>query len=182
MEEIEDDIQVKTPAVPVKPDLIIGELFKMHYISLCNYAHYFLKDDDDSEDVVQGVFYQLWKMGKPLEISASIKSYLFTAVKNNCLKRINHIKIENRYKENVLFEPEIYMRAIDHAETRELEKQIKNAINSLPDQCRLVFTLSRQQGLKYSEIAKQLTISEKTVENHMGKALRILKEKLKDYL
>jgi RNA polymerase sigma-70 factor (ECF subfamily) len=65
---------------------------------------------------------------------------------------------------------------------RELEEQIKNAIENLPQQCRLIFTLSRQSGFKYAEIAEQLEISVKTVENQMGKALKVLREKLKSYL
>jgi RNA polymerase sigma-70 factor (ECF subfamily) len=64
----------------------------------------------------------------------------------------------------------------------ELEKQIEEAISSLPPQCQTVFRLSRFEGLTYAEIAQQLNISVKTIENHMGKALKIMREKLKDYL
>jgi RNA polymerase sigma-70 factor (ECF subfamily) len=71
---------------------------------------------------------------------------------------------------------------MDRVIGKELEEQIKNAIENLPEQCRLIFTLSRQSGFKYIEIAEHLEISVKTVENQMGKALRVLREKLKSYL
>lgn len=161
----------------------LEELFKTHYLQLCNYAYIFLKDTDESEDVVQGVFYQLWKKKDSTEITTSLKSYLFTAVRNNCLKRISHLKIKNQYKETVLhMDDKGSNNTMDRIVSRELEEEIKRAIENLPEQCRLIFTLSRQSGLKYTEIAEHLEISVKTVENQMGKALKVLREKLKSYL
>ncbi len=64
----------------------------------------------------------------------------------------------------------------------ELENEFRNAINDLPEQCKLIFTMSRQSGLKYTEIAEYLNISVKTVEKQMGKALKVLRERLKNYL
>jgi RNA polymerase sigma-70 factor (family 1) len=164
-------------------DVVMEDIFKTHYLQLCNYAYIFLKDTDESEDVVQGVFYQLWKKKDSTEITTSLKSYLFTAVRNNCLKRISHLKIRNQYKENIVhLDDKGSNHTMDKVIGRELEEQIKNAIENLPEQCRLIFTLSRQSGFKYNEIAEHLEISVKTVENQMGKALRVLREKLKSYL
>ncbi len=182
MEQVEDEIQVKVSVELEKQETIIEELFRTYYITLCNYACYFLKDEDDAKDIVQGIFYQLWEKGKSVENSDSVKFYLFTAVKNNSLKRLNHIKIRNKYKENIKNNVEMNRYSVDQSDAKELEKQIREAVESLSDQCRLVFKLSRQGGLKYTQIAEHLNISPKTVENHMGKALRVLKEKLKNYL
>jgi RNA polymerase sigma-70 factor (ECF subfamily) len=164
-------------------DVVMEEIFKTHYLQLCNYAYIFLKDTDESEDVVQGVFYQLWKKKDSTEITTSLKSYLFTAVRNNCLKKVSHLKIRNQYKENVIhWDDKSSNNTMDKVMGRELEEQINNAIENLPQQCRLIFTLSRQSGFKYAEIAQHLEISVKTVENQMGKALKVLREKLKNYL
>lgn len=117
------------------------------------------------------------------EVITSLKSYLFTAVRNNCLKRISHFKIRNQYKENIIhLDDKSSNNTMDKVIGRELEEQIKNAIENLPEQCRLIFTLSRQSGFKYVEIAEHLEISVKTVENQMGKALKVLRGKLKNYL
>jgi RNA polymerase sigma-70 factor (family 1) len=178
MKELELSLEVDTIN-----DVVMEEIFKTHYLQLCNYAYIFLKDTDESEDIVQGVFYQLWKKKDSTEITTSLKSYLFTAVRNNCLKKVSHLKIRNQYKENIIhLDDKSSNNTMDKVMGRELEEQIKNAIENLPQQCRLIFTLSRQSGFKYAEIAEQLEISVKTVENQMGKALKVLREKLKSYL
>src|SRR6185295_11194242 len=114
-------------------DVVMEDLFKTHYLQLCNYANVFLKDTDESEDVVQGIFYQLWKKKESTEITTSIKSYLFTAVRNTCLKRISHLKVRNEYKETIIH---LYNRDSNHTMEKvignELEEQIKNAIENLP--------------------------------------------------
>lgn len=164
-------------------DVVMEKIFRTYYLQLCNYAYVFLKDTDESEDVVQGVFYQLLRKKDSTDITTSLKSYLFTAVRNTCLKRITHLKVRNEYKENIIHLSTNNSNAtMDKIMSRELEDQIKDAIENLPEQCRLIFTLSRQSGFKYAEIAEHLKISSKTVENQMGKALKVLREKLKSYL
>lgn len=180
MKETEINSDLETIAID---NVVIEDLFKTHYLQLCNYAHLFLKDIDESEDVVQGVFYQLWKKRSSLEITSSCKSYLYTAVRNTCLKRIGHYKVRNEYKEAVLhLNSKNSNHTMDKVIGQELEGQINDAIENLPEQCKLIFTLSRQSGFKYAEIADHLKISTKTVENQMGKALKVLRKKLKDYL
>jgi RNA polymerase sigma-70 factor (ECF subfamily) len=162
---------------------VMEELFKTHYLQLCNYAYIFLKDTDECEDVVQAVFYQLWEKKDSTEITTSFKSYLFAAVRNRCLKRISHLKVRDEYKANAIHvNHKNADNTMDRLLGKELEDQIKDAIENLPEQCRLVFTLNRQSGFKYAEIAAHLKISPKTVENQMGKALKVLREKLKGYL
>ena len=161
----------------------VEELFTTYYQQLCNYACYFLKDMDESEEVVQGIFYQLWEKRNSTEITTSIKSYLFASVRNNCLNRIKHMKIRNEYRDNVIRSSEKSSdNAMHKVISKELEEQIKKAIDGLPEQCGVIFKLSRHADLKYAEIADHLEISVKTVENQMGKALKILREKLKVYL
>lgn len=172
-------------AVKLKTDeaAAIEELFKTYYQQLCNYACYIINDMDEAEEIVQGIFYQLWEKRHSTKITTSVKSYLFTSVRNSCLNRIKHIKIKNEYRENVLITSQKSSdNAMNRIISKELEEQIKQAIDGLPEQCGAIFKLSRHADLKYAEIAEHLDISVKTVENQMGKALRILREKLKNYL
>jgi RNA polymerase sigma-70 factor (ECF subfamily) len=104
-------------------------------------------------------------------------------VRNACLNVIKHEKIKQKYAgEEMALADQGYESVSQTVSSNELESRIHHAMEKLPEQCRLVFKLSRFEELKYSEIAEQLEISVKTVENHMGKALKIMREQLKDYL
>ncbi len=159
------------------------QVFRSYYQALCNYASSLLKDMDEAEEVAQNVFYNIWNKRETLQVNASIKAYLYRAVHNDCLNKIKHRKVKTVYAED--YKSSMTGGFDDSSkllDAKELNKLINGAIDSLPEQCGLVFKLSRFEHLKYSEIAEQLQISVKTVENHMGKALKILREKLKDYL
>jgi RNA polymerase sigma-70 factor (family 1) len=163
--------------------IVFEQVFKQYYQPLCNYAGPMLKDYDEAEEIVQNVFYNIWVKRESIEITSSLKSYLYKAVHNDCLNKLKHLKVRANYATDMRYENE----ATTHENSgkliaKELNAQIQSAIDELPEQCGHVFKLSRFEQLKYSEIAEQLGISIKTVENHMGKALRILREKLKDYL
>lgn len=158
-------------------------VFKTYYQPLCNYACTLIKDLDEAEEVVQNTFFNIWNKRTALQITSSLKSYLYRAVHNDCLNKLKHGKVRVMYAEDY----KSSMAGGFHSSSqlldgKELNVQINEAINALPEQCGLVFKLSRFEELKYSEIATHLNISVKTVENHMGKALKILREKLKDYL
>lgn len=155
-------------------------LFKDYYSMLCNFAYGIVKDSDSAEELVQKLFCNLWEKREELNINTSIKSYLYTAVRNACLNTKKHLKVRMEYEKEYLY---VNRSAQDESgmklETKELRDQIETAISKLPEQCRQVFKLSRFEELKYREIAEVLNISIKTVENHMGKALKILREELK---
>jgi len=160
----------------------VEALFKSLYQRLCNYANTILNDIYESEEVVQQVFVQLWEKRETMEITTSVQSYLFRAVRNTSLNKIKHEKVRRIYAEEVTAMAQQSEPATVTSFHNELQNQIHVAIESLPEQCRLVFKLSRFEELKYAEIAEQLGISVKTVENHMGKALKLMREQLKDYL
>ena len=158
-------------------------LFRNYYQPLCNYAYTFLQDKEDAEEIVQSTFLLVWEKRDTLAIRTSVKPYLYAMVRNACLNVLKHEKIKQRFAGEEIALGERGHDNVSHAmESNELEYRIKIAMNELPEQCRMVFKLSRFEELKYSEIAEQLNISVKTVENHMGKALRIMREQLKDYL
>jgi RNA polymerase sigma-70 factor (ECF subfamily) len=157
--------------------------FRTYYQPLCNYAYTFLQDKAESEEIVQATFLSVWEKKSSLKITTSAKSYLYAMVRNACLNVIKHEKIKQKYAGEELALADAGYESVAHTVTKnELELRIQSAIQTLPEQCRLVFKLSRLEELKYNEIAEQLNISVKTVENHMGKALKIMREQLKDYL
>jgi RNA polymerase sigma-70 factor (ECF subfamily) len=158
-------------------------VFRSYYERLCNYANTMLYDVDEAEEVVQNTFLTLWEQRDSIEIHTSVKSYLYRAVHNSCLNRIKHNKVKQMHGEHVRYNMESSVEGTSQMVIgKELEQQINAAIESMPQQCRTVFVLSRFENLTYAEIAEQLKISIKTVEKHMVKALKILRERLKDYL
>lgn len=162
---------------------VFEQLFRHYYQPLCRFAATILYRHDDGEEVVQEVMVKLWEGRKNLQINQSLKSYLYRMVHNNCITVVRKVKVRTMHAEHVKAYGE---RHADDAsvpiQKSELEQMIAKAIDTLPEQCRLVFKLSRFEQMKYAEIASHLDISVKTVENHMGKALRMLRESLKDYL
>lgn len=159
------------------------QVFRQYYQPLCRHALPLIKDLDEAEEVVQQVFFNIWNKRGELQVSSSIKSYLYRAVHNDCLNRLKHGKIKSLYAED--YKKSQGGSADDASKTlqaKELGRHIQEALNQLPEQCGHVFRLSRFENLKYAEIAQELGISVKTVENHMGKALKLMREQLKDYL
>lgn len=158
-------------------------IFRTYYQSLCNYAYSFLSDKDEAEEVVQATFITIWEKRASVSIDTSFKSYLYRAVRNSCLNVIKHEKVKQQHASYQVAYSESSVESVSQTvQASELENKIQEAMKVLPEQCRLVFQLSRFEELKYAEIAEQLQISVKTVENHMGKALKIMREQLKDYL
>ena len=158
-------------------------IFHENYSNLCAYANGFLKDVDASEEVVQEVMYKIWVNRETLEITSSVRSYLFRAVRNGSLNMLKHVNIREEYK-SAKEREEISMERSreDEMIVSELEQKIRTVIDELPMERRKVFILSRYDGLTYREIADKLGISVKTVENQMGKALKYLKEELAESL
>jgi RNA polymerase sigma-70 factor, ECF subfamily len=158
-------------------------LFKNYYQPLCNYAYTFTQDKDEAEEVVQSTFMSFWEKRESLQIQTTVRPYLYAMVRNSCLNLLKHEKIKQKHAGEALALTDPTHESVAHdVYGSELEVQIHKALEKLPEQCRLVFKLSRFEELKYAEIAEQLDISIKTVENQMGKALKIMREQLKDYL
>lgn len=158
-------------------------VFRTYYRPLCQYAYSFLNDKDEAEEVVQAAFINIWDKRDQVEIQTSLKAYLYRIVRNSCLNVIKHEKVKQQHVAHQMVNaPSSHENAIQSVIHSELEAKIAEAMKALPEQCRLVFQLSRFEELKYSEIADQLNISVKTVENQIGKALKIMREQLKDYL
>lgn len=155
--------------------------FRYHYNHLCNYANSFVKDRDESEEIVQNAFATLWDKRQDLDIKGSVRAYLFSMVHNQSLNYLKHQKVKLKHQESIIRHTE-ESHEDSGTESNELEQRIFEALQELPEKCRMVFKMSRFEELKYTEIANKMNISVKTVENQMGKALKIMREELRDYL
>ena len=156
-------------------------VFRDYYKPLVRYGNTFLRDTDETEDVVQQVFVSLWEKRTQLDIHTSIRAVLYKAVQNACLNRIKHQKVRSAYAEEQKLTQQ-NEHSSNPLQVDELNQRILVAIGNMPEQCGRIFKMSRFEQLRYQEIADQLGLSVKTVENQMGKALKIVREELKDYL
>lgn len=153
-------------------------LFETCYAPLCHYAVHFLNDDDHAREVVQIVFVRLWEKRLSLDVTVSLRRYLFRSVHNQCInllqqekaRKISTAKLPDTSAEEeedqAVFSPDVMLK-------------LEEAISSLPRKRREIFRLSREKGMKYREIADEMNISVKTVEAQMGLALKTLREKLR---
>lgn len=157
-------------------------LFRHYYPHLCLYATQVLKNATAAEEIVQELFVRLWEKRRETKIETSLKNYLFRAVKNQCLNYIKHNQIKKEYSQKVLAENEAISTEYDFESQIELFRRIEDTISELPEKRQEIFRLSRQEGLKYREIAEKMNISIKTVETQIGLAMKTLREKLRDFL
>ncbi|MEQ8242912.1 RNA polymerase sigma-70 factor [Fulvivirga sp.] len=158
-------------------------LFRHSYGTMCGYAKKYIADTDEAEGIVQDVFVNFWERRDAIEISDSIEAYLYRSVRNSCLNQLKHSQVKAKYAmEQVLAYKNTDAVTTDTLEDLELQQKIDACIDSLPIERRKIFKLSREDGLKYKEIANELNISIKTVENQMGKALKHLRTHLAEYL
>jgi len=163
--------------------LAYEQLFDRWYEPLCRYAFTILRDMDDAEDVVQKTFCKLWDQRENLSIKSSINSYLYRIVHNESLNTVHQKTSHQEHNLNYIsMMNEVDDSVVETITANDLQLSIDKALATLPPQCRRVFEMSRMDQLSYSEIAKELNISTNTVENHVSKALKILRVELKEFL
>lgn len=166
-----------------KNELAFEKAFKRWFQSLHTYAFTMVRDSYEAEEIVQQVFCKLWERAENIHISGSVSAYLYRAVYNESMNYLKHEKVKAKHQLYVAHQSKQERVDIHDGLTSEaLERKYTAALQELPEQCRTVFQLSRFDHLKYREIADRLDISVKTVENQMGKALKILKSKLAEFL
>ncbi len=154
-------------------------VFRTYYRRLCAVVYAFVDSAETAEEIVQDLFLKIWRQHESLQITDNLQAYLYQAARNASLNHLKHRRIESRWSERVRAEdPPVAPGADDELAESELSRAIDAGIAALPERCRLVFTMSRRQGLSYAEIADVLGISVKTVEAQMGRALKSLRERL----
>ena len=175
--------------------LSVKENFDSIYINNFSRLFLFAKEyvlfDEEAENIVQDIFLMLWEKRDALRVDVSLTAYLFTLVKNKCIDFLRHRMVEQIYSENIQqeYNEELNVKlfaleSFDHnfSSEEQIEILLRNAIDKLPERCRLIFIKSRIEGKKYKEIAEELNLSVNTVEGQISIALNKLREELKDYL
>lgn len=175
--------------------LSVKENFDSIYINNFSRLFLFAKEyvlfDEEAENIVQDIFLMLWEKREALRVDVSLTAYLFTLVKNKCIDFLRHQMVEQMYSENVKHEYNeelnvklFALESFDHnfSSEEDIETLLRNAIDKLPERCRLIFIKSRIEGKKYKEIAEELNLSVNTVEGQISIALKKFREELKDYL
>jgi len=158
-------------------------LFHFYYSGLVTFARQIVLDVDEAEEIVQYLFVQLWSNRKKIRESSSLKNYFFVSVRNRAFNFLKRQQIrENVLQElkqmvetDLLYSPDLFV-------VSELQEQIKRAYKKLPERTLEIFLLSRIDGYSNDEIAKQLNLSKRTVETQISRALRILRNELKEFI
>lgn len=167
-------------ALQAGDEAALRRIFDRHYPTLLGDIYRIVPDENTCQDIAQEVFVELWRKRSELDIHTSLRAYLRRAAVNRAL---NYLKISKRY---VLDEPEQSPHTADTSagdisrklEQEALEEALHAAIETLPEKCRIVFSLSRFESLSHREIAERLGISVKTIENQITKAMKMLREAL----
>lgn len=157
-------------------------IFRANYALLVRVAESMLRERATAEEIAQDVMLELWRRRESLDVTDSVRGYLLQATRNRTLNELRHRAIERKSEPQIIEGARGFASTDAAAREGEIEIALQAAVAELPDRCRQVFELSRAEGLKYSEIATRLGISVKTVEVQMGKALRLLRERLKAWL
>lgn len=160
----------------------INSIFLAYSKRLYNFAFAYLKTEGDSKDVVQDAFINLWNNRESLREDTNLEAYLFTITRNSVIsifrKKITEKEYLKHLRETAIFQ---YSENDEQYDYERLSMRIKNLVDQLPEQRKLIFKLSKEKGLSNKAIAEELNISVKTVEDHMTKARRFLKSQLTDY-
>jgi len=162
-----------------EPEKAFALMYDNYFDYLVKVVYRILLDESQTKDVVQGVFIGIWNKKDSLDISSSLKQYLRRSAINRSL---NHIRSTKKVRDDHDSVDDVNLSGNDdhtlNIEAEELNQQIGAAIESLPERCRLIFNLSRYEDMSYKQIAENLDISVKTVENQITKALKLMRNKI----
>lgn len=159
------------------------ELFFEFFPALCIYAANIVGDDETARDIVQETFFKIWKNRKKIELESSFRNFLVTTVRNQCTDILRKRTVRDRFASQSFSTQETPDQSPEDIYTiNELEQIIGEAIQKLPPNIREAFEMNRFKRMTYNEIAQQMSLSPKTIEAYISKALNILRIELKDYL
>ena len=158
------------------------DVFRTWYARLVRVADGIVHDESVAEELVQDVMLELWRRREQLAADGAVHAYLLRATRNRALNHQRHLKVAQRGAVHVATDEARPPVASSMLEATELDAAVRRAMDDLPPRCREVFELSRLQGLRYSEIAESLGVSVKAVEAQMGRALRTMREHLREWL
>ena len=151
------------------------ERYNRYQPMLCQIAYKYIPCRHDCEDIVQECFITVWHNGKHKLEEKDFLSYVITSVKNNCvsfLRKQNHLTYSLDDAENTYLSLEMIEEVNPEISP---EEKLQRVLSVLPPRCKEIFLMSKYHGLKYKQIADQLNLSVRTVENHIGKALKLVR-------
>lgn len=162
-------------------------IFNQYYVYLCLISEHIVRNPSDAEEIVSDVFIKVWNIREKVEITTSVKAYLVRAVYNASLNHLESNKFRNKLTQSISnSDSELLIWDNNYSLGQLFEKEILEAldqgIKALPDACRQIFILSRNEDMKYADIARKQGISVNTVKTQMKIALLRLRETLKDFL
>ncbi len=175
----------------MKNEQEFSRIYTLYFPKMVRFAREYVISEEEAQCIVQDLFLYLWEHRETLEAVNNLNAFLFTLTKNRCIDFYRSYTRLSQMKKSLdsLEERELHlkMEALQQFDenmftTNEIEELLNKAVNNLPEKCREVFILSRMEGLKHEEIARQLNISVNTVQNHISTAIRKLRVELKDYL
>lgn len=160
------------------------ELFLDFYPALCVFAMRYVSQEETARDIVQDVFFKIWKERKNMDINSSFRNFLITSVRNGCTDYLRKQELENRYREKSMLS-DVHSSPEEPEEVytlKELETAIDEALAKLPPNVREAFEMNRYKGMTYAAIADEMKVSPKTIEAYISKALKVLRVELQDYM
>jgi RNA polymerase sigma-70 factor (family 1) len=161
---------------------VFEEIFNTWYDPLVRYCMQRLYSQEDAEEIVQDIFIKLWVRREELNYSPSLKSYLYRTALNRIINFQEHQQVRNAHRTHVLTESNHVSSESASINAKEIQWLAAEAVNSMPKKRKMVYELSRRDGLSYAEIAEKMGVSVKTVEAHLTAALVQMRTHLKDYL
>ncbi len=182
MEEFNIDLE----RIKCGDEISFEQLFHEYFERICFFARDYVCDGEVARELAQETFIRLWEIRATLEDGSDIPALLFTITRNNALNYLKHLTIREKfrnYSEYQYAEQQLNFMALSDLQVEEifksdLQKRINEAVDDLPEKCKEVFMMSRNFGMSYKEIAVQLNISLRTVENHISEALKKLRAKI----
>lgn len=159
------------------------KVFRLYYSSLVFYSYGITGRKEIAEEIIQEIFYRLWKERENIRVTHSLKSYLYAAVRNESLQHNEHIMVRERYRQQLLSAEKTAPEPSPHEdlEYRELESIINRTLINMPERRRRIFQMHRYEGLKYKEIAERLSLSVKTIEAEMTKTYQALRKEIEKF-
>jgi len=156
------------------------QLFRRFYAPLCLFADNILKDKHAAEDVVQDMLLKVWQRQADFVQFTSLRSFLYTGVKNACFNQLDKVKVKARHEEFTINNPEREADLLNLIVRAEVIRQLYAVMDTLPEQCRKIIRLTFEEGMKPKEIADELGVTVSTVNNQKMRGLKLLKDRLSD--
>ncbi|KWW26233.1 MAG: RNA polymerase sigma-70 factor [bacterium] len=178
----ENELKVLIDKMKVGDRESFNKLFRRYYTPLTRFCVRFVADGDQAQEIVQDLFVKLWTNREKLVFNTSFESYMLRSVRNAAITFINKERSHAEANERVLGDDSDANDPSETLQSNNLESSYRAILASMPEKRREVFLASRYDGMKYSEIAEKMDLSQKTVESHMSAAIKQLREGLKDYL